>query len=45
MNAVLEACAHCGDIDLAPKNSTEMSKPNNCGVDNVSYGTLLKVIN
>ncbi|XP_022140025.1 pentatricopeptide repeat-containing protein At5g10690 isoform X2 [Momordica charantia] len=42
MNAVLEACVHCGDIDLALRTFYEMSKPDNCGVDNVSYGTLLK---
>lgn len=34
---------HCGDIDLALRTFYEMSKPDNCGVDNVSYGTLLKV--
>ncbi|XP_022936928.1 pentatricopeptide repeat-containing protein At5g10690 isoform X1 [Cucurbita moschata] len=42
MNAVLEACVHCGDIDLALRTFNEMSKPDNCGLDNVSYGTLLK---
>lgn len=43
MNAVMEACVHCGDIDTALKMFDEMSKPNSCGVDNVTYGTLLKV--
>ncbi|KAJ4709703.1 putative Pentatricopeptide repeat-containing protein [Melia azedarach] len=42
MNAVMEACVHCGDIDTALKMFDEMSKPNSCGVDNVTYGTLLK---
>lgn len=44
MNAVLEACVHCGDVDLAVKLFDEMSKPESCGVDNVTYGTLLKVL-
>lgn len=44
MNAVLEACVHCGDIDLALRTFNEMSKPDSCGLDNVSYGTLLKVL-
>lgn len=44
MNAVLEACVHCGDIDLALRTFNEMSKPDNCGLDDVSYGTLLKVL-
>ncbi|KAK6927726.1 Pentatricopeptide repeat [Dillenia turbinata] len=42
MNAVLEACVHCGDIDAALKVFDEMSKPESCGVDTVSYATLLK---
>ncbi|KAJ0090623.1 hypothetical protein Patl1_12681 [Pistacia atlantica] len=42
MNAVLEACVHCGDIDLALKFFDDMSQPESCGVDNVTYGTLLK---
>ena len=43
MNAVLEACVHCGDVDSALKLFDEMSKSRSCRVDNVSYGTLLKV--
>jgi pentatricopeptide repeat protein len=43
MNAVLEACVHCGDVDSALKMFDEMSKPDGCGVDSVTYGTLLKV--
>ena len=43
MNAVLEACVHCGDIDSALKVFDEMSKSRSCRVDNVSYATLLKV--
>ncbi|XP_021744120.1 pentatricopeptide repeat-containing protein At5g10690-like isoform X2 [Chenopodium quinoa] len=42
MNAVLEACVHCGDIDSALKVFDEMSKSRSCRVDSVSYGTLLK---
>ncbi|TXG62370.1 hypothetical protein EZV62_013733 [Acer yangbiense] len=42
MNAVMEACVHCGDFDSAIKMFEEMSKPESCGVDNVTYGTLLK---
>ncbi|RVW52213.1 Pentatricopeptide repeat-containing protein [Vitis vinifera] len=42
MNAVMEACVHCGDVDLALKVFDEMTKPESCGVDNVTYGTLLK---
>ncbi|KAK6912431.1 Pentatricopeptide repeat [Dillenia turbinata] len=44
MNAVLEACVHCGDTDAALKVFDEMSKPESCGVDTVSYATLLKEI-
>ncbi|XP_048332396.1 pentatricopeptide repeat-containing protein At5g10690 isoform X2 [Ziziphus jujuba] len=42
MNAVLEACVHCGDIDSALKVFDEMIKPHGCGVDTITYGTLLK---
>ncbi|KAL3619069.1 hypothetical protein CASFOL_036639 [Castilleja foliolosa] len=42
MNAVLQACVHCHDIELALKVFDEMSKPEGCGVDDVTYGTLLK---
>lgn len=44
MNAVLQACVHCRDIDSALRLFGEMSKPDGCGVDNVTYGTLLKVL-
>ncbi|XP_040363743.1 pentatricopeptide repeat-containing protein At5g10690 isoform X6 [Rosa chinensis] len=44
MNAVVEACVHCGDIDSALKVFDEMSKPGSCGVDTVTYATLLKVL-
>lgn len=44
MNAVMEACVHCGDVDLALKVFDEMIKPESCGVDNITYGTLLKVL-
>ncbi|XP_050364642.1 pentatricopeptide repeat-containing protein At5g10690 [Argentina anserina] len=42
MNAVAEACVRCGDIDSALKVFDEMSKPESCGVDTVTYATLLK---
>ncbi|XP_056174639.1 pentatricopeptide repeat-containing protein At5g10690-like [Syzygium oleosum] len=42
MNAVMEACVHCGDVDAALKIFEEMLKPESCGVDSVTYGTLLK---
>ncbi|KAF7830187.1 pentatricopeptide repeat-containing protein [Senna tora] len=42
MNAVMEACVHCGDIDSALRIFDEMAKPESCGVDNVTYATLLK---
>ncbi|KAJ8763788.1 hypothetical protein K2173_003570 [Erythroxylum novogranatense] len=42
MNAVLEACVHCGDIDSALQIFHDMSKPQSCGVDCVTYSTLLK---
>ncbi|KAG6643926.1 hypothetical protein I3843_08G021200 [Carya illinoinensis] len=42
MNAVLEACVHCGDVDSALQIFDEMSKSDNCGVDTVTYATLLK---
>ncbi|XP_015971996.1 pentatricopeptide repeat-containing protein At5g10690 [Arachis duranensis] len=42
MNAVIEACVHCGDIDSALRIFDEMKKPKGCGVDNVTYATLLK---
>ncbi|XP_057766798.1 LOW QUALITY PROTEIN: pentatricopeptide repeat-containing protein At5g10690 [Salvia miltiorrhiza] len=42
MNAVMQACVHCHDIDSALRVFDEMSKPNGCGVDDITYGTLLK---
>ncbi|XP_054793552.1 pentatricopeptide repeat-containing protein At5g10690 isoform X4 [Prosopis cineraria] len=42
MNAVVEACVHCGDIDSALRIFNEMTKPGSCGVDTVTYATLLK---
>ncbi|XP_051187704.1 pentatricopeptide repeat-containing protein At5g10690 isoform X1 [Lolium perenne] len=42
MNAVLEACVSCGDVDLAVQLFDEMRGPMGCGVDAVSYGILLK---
>jgi pentatricopeptide repeat protein len=44
MNAVLQACVRCADVDSALKIFDEMSKPDSCGVDSVTYGTLLKVL-
>ena len=43
MNAVLEACVRCGDVDRALLLFKEMRGPRGCGVDGVSYGILLKV--
>ncbi|CAA2987901.1 pentatricopeptide repeat-containing At5g10690 [Olea europaea subsp. europaea] len=42
MNAVMQACIHCDDIDSALEVFGEMSKLEGCGVDNITYGTLLK---
>ncbi|KAJ4801814.1 Pentatricopeptide repeat-containing protein [Rhynchospora pubera] len=42
MNAVMEACVHCGDVDSAREVFEEMSHPGGCGIDCVSYGILLK---
>ncbi|XP_024012648.1 pentatricopeptide repeat-containing protein At5g10690 isoform X2 [Eutrema salsugineum] len=42
MNSVLEACVHCGDVDLALRIFHEMSEPGGCGLDSVSYATILK---
>ncbi|XP_038698883.1 pentatricopeptide repeat-containing protein At5g10690 isoform X2 [Tripterygium wilfordii] len=42
MNAVIEACVRCGEIESAFKVFDEMSRPGSCGVDAVTYGTLLK---
>ncbi|OVA10234.1 CBS domain [Macleaya cordata] len=42
MNAVMEACVHCGDIDSAFRVFQEMLMPESCGVDSVTFGTLLK---
>ncbi|XAR53148.1 hypothetical protein NMG60_11021571 [Bertholletia excelsa] len=43
MNAVLKACVHCGDVDSALRVFEEMPKPKSCGVNEITYGTLLKV--
>jgi len=45
MNATMMACVACEDIDRALALYDEMVKPDGCGVDNVTYGTLLKVRN
>ncbi|KAI3961463.1 hypothetical protein MKX01_001199 [Papaver californicum] len=42
MNAVMEACVHCGDVDSALRIFHEMEMPDNCGVDAISFGILLK---
>lgn len=44
MNAVIQACVHCHDIKSALRLFDEMSRPEGCGVDDVTYGTLLKVL-
>ncbi|KAK7293672.1 hypothetical protein RJT34_16544 [Clitoria ternatea] len=42
MNAVMEACVRCGDIDSAVRIFDEMKSHDGCGVDTVTYATLLK---
>ncbi|KAG7550215.1 Pentatricopeptide repeat [Arabidopsis thaliana x Arabidopsis arenosa] len=42
MNSVLEACVHCGNIDLALRMFHEMAEPGGIGVDSISYATILK---
>ncbi|XP_024382492.1 pentatricopeptide repeat-containing protein At5g10690 isoform X2 [Physcomitrium patens] len=42
MNAAVMACVACKDIDRALALYDEMVEPGGCGVDNVTYGTLLK---
>ncbi|XP_073055450.1 pentatricopeptide repeat-containing protein At5g10690 isoform X1 [Primulina eburnea] len=42
MNAVMQACVHCHDIESALGVFAEMSKPEGCGVDAITYGTLVK---
>ncbi|XVF48184.1 hypothetical protein PTKIN_Ptkin03bG0170200 [Pterospermum kingtungense] len=42
MNAVVEACVHCGDVDMALNIYHQMTQPHSCGVDTVTYATLLK---
>lgn len=42
MNAVMEACVHCGDVDLALNIFHQMTQPHSCGVDTVTYATLLR---
>lgn len=43
MNSVLEACVHCGDVNLALRMFGEMGEPGGCGVDSITYATILKV--
>ncbi|CAN7121129.1 unnamed protein product [Brassica rapa subsp. narinosa] len=42
MNSVLEACVHCGDVDLALRLFDEMAEPGGCGVDSITYAIILK---
>ncbi|KAG2309941.1 hypothetical protein Bca52824_021498 [Brassica carinata] len=42
MNSVLEACVHCGDVDLALRIFNEMGESGGCGVDSITYATILK---
>ncbi|XP_052209423.1 pentatricopeptide repeat-containing protein At5g10690 isoform X2 [Diospyros lotus] len=43
MNAVLKACVYCGDVDSALRVFHEMSRDEeSCGVDEITYATLLK---
>ncbi|XP_058067934.1 pentatricopeptide repeat-containing protein At5g10690 isoform X4 [Magnolia sinica] len=42
MNAVVEACVHCSDVDSALQIFREMSEPEGCGVDGITFATVLK---
>ncbi|XP_042389828.1 pentatricopeptide repeat-containing protein At5g10690-like isoform X2 [Zingiber officinale] len=42
MNAVMEACVHCGDVGSARRVFDAMAHPDGCGVDDISFGILLK---
>lgn len=42
MNAVLSGCVHCKDVDRALLAFQDMSKPGGCGVDNITFGILIK---
>ncbi|XP_009767366.1 pentatricopeptide repeat-containing protein At5g10690 isoform X1 [Nicotiana sylvestris] len=42
MNAVMQACVHCADIESALRVFDEMSGTEGCGVDYITYATLLK---
>ncbi|CAM6086271.1 unnamed protein product [Calypogeia fissa] len=42
MNAVVKACVQCNDIKRAITVYQEMLQPDSCGVDNITYGILLK---
>ncbi|KAG9455954.1 hypothetical protein H6P81_000462 [Aristolochia fimbriata] len=42
MNAVVEACVHCGDVDSGLRVIGEMSSPGGCGVDSITFATILK---
>lgn len=42
MNAVLSGCVHCKDVDRALLAFHDMSKPGGCGVDNITFGILIK---
>lgn len=44
MNAVVEACVHCRDVDSALRIFQEMSESDGCGVDSITFATLLKVV-
>lgn len=44
MNAVMQACVHCRDIDRALLVFEEMIHSDSCGVDTVTYGILIKVV-
>lgn len=43
MNAVMQACVHCADIESALRVFDKMSGTEGCGVDYITYATLLKV--
>lgn len=44
MNAAVEACVYCGDVDMALNIFHQMTQPHGCGVHTITYYTLLKVL-
>eukprot|EP00898_Chlorokybus_atmophyticus_P008320 jgi/Chlat1/848/Chrsp104S01190 len=42
LNAAIEACIHCGDVDRALQVLAEMEEADGPGADAVTYGTIIK---